>query len=449
MHTTGPIHLLLVGAPNSEFHLAAAMARESGADVALADCATGALQMLRDAGGDIVMIDIEEDIAGFIAQLRSERIAVPVLACGIDASADRAVAAIRAGARDYVPLPPQADLIAAAILSVAQYGTRMVGTDPSLERAMELGLAMAHSNAPVLLVGEPGCGKEILARTVHGASGRRGRFLIVDCAGGSDDILESELFGHEAGAFSGAVARRRGRIEEAVGGTIFLRDVDALSPLLQVRLLTMMQGHATPNGGPDLTATSARVIASTASDLDLLVGKGLFNGNLLARLGLLRIVVPPLRARAGDILPLANYFGERFALANDLPVRAFSDEAAFLLQHHGWPGNVRELEDTVHRAVLLNREDRIAASAIVTADGYGVGAPRVAPTDTLGAPFVASTVEDMERDLILRTLRHCRGNRTSASTILGISVRTMRNKLKTFIEAGIAVSPCTLNGRAP
>ncbi|CAN5543188.1 sigma-54 dependent transcriptional regulator [soil metagenome] len=449
MHATGPIHLLLVGAPNSEFHLAAAMARESGADVALADCAAGALQMLREAGGDIVMIDIEEDVAGFIAQLRSERIAVPVLACGIDASADRAVAAIRAGARDYVPLPPQADLIAAAILSVAQYGTRMVGTDPSLARATELGLAMAHSSAPILLVGEHGCGKEILARTVHGASGRRGRFLIVDCAGGSDDILESELFGHEAGAFSGAVARRRGRIEEAVGGTIFLRDVDSLSAPLQARLLAMMQGHAAPHGGPDLTATSARVIAGTAADLDLLVGKGLFNGNLLARLGLLRIVVPPLRARAGDILPLANYFGERFALANDLPVRTFSDEAVHLLQHHGWPGNVRELEDTVHRAVLLNRDDRIAASAIVTADGYGVGAPRAATADAPGAPFVARTVEDMERDLILRTLRHCRGNRTSASTILGISVRTMRNKLKTFIEAGIAVSPCTLSGRAP
>jgi DNA-binding NtrC family response regulator len=449
MHATGPVHLLLVGAPNSEFHLAAAMARESGADVVLASCASEALQMLRDVGCDIVMIDIEEDVAGFITQLRSERIAVPVLACGIDASADRAVAAIRAGARDYVPLPPQADLIAAAILSVAQYGTRMVGADPALARATALGLAMAHSHAPILLAGEPGCGKEILARSIHGASGRRGRFLVVDCAGGSDDILESELFGHEAGAFAGAVARRRGRIEEAVEGTIFLRDVDSLSPPTQARLLAMMQGHAVPHGAADLTTTSARVIASTAADLDLMVGKSLFNGNLLARLGLLRIVVPPLRSRADDILPLARYFGERFALANDMPVREFSDEAAFLLQHHRWPGNVRELEDTIHRAVLLNREPTISASAIVTADGYGVGADPAPPADPAGTPFVARTVEDMERDLILQTLRHCRGNRTSASTILGISVRTMRNKLKTFIEAGIAVSPCTLSGRAP
>ncbi|MEG3144361.1 sigma 54-interacting transcriptional regulator [Sphingomonas sp. RT2P30] len=449
MHATGPVHLLLVGAPNSEFHLAAAMARESGADVALADCASDALQMLRDMGCDIVMIDIEQDIAGFIRQLRSERIAVPILACGIDASADRAVAAIRAGARDYVPLPPQADLIAAAIMSVAQHGTRMVGADPALARATSLGLAMAHSTAPILLLGEAGSGKEILARTVHGASGRRGRFLVVDCAGGSDEILESELFGHEAGAFAGAVARRRGRIEEAADGTVFLRDVDALSAPIQARLLAMMQGHAAAHGASDVGAAGARIIASSAANLDLLVTSGGFNANLLARLGLLRIVVPPLRARTRDIIPLARYFGERFAVANDLPVRDFSDEAAALLEQHRWPGNVRELEDTVHRAVLLNREDRIAASAIVAADGYGLGAHRVPAAESPAAPFVARTVEDVERDLILRTLSHCRGNRTTASTILGISVRTMRNKLKTFMEAGIAVAPCTLTGRAP
>lgn len=449
MHATGPVHLLLVGAPNSEFHLAAAMARESGADVALADCARDALQALRDRGCDLVMIDIEQDVAGFIGQLRSERIAVPILACGIDASADRAVAAIRAGARDYVPLPPQADLIAAAIMSVAQFGTRMVGADPALARATSLGLAMAHSSAPILLVGEPGSGKEILARTVHGASGRRGRFLVVDCAGGSDEILESELFGHEAGAFTGAVARRRGRIEEAADGTVFLRDVDALPAPIQARLLAMMQGHAAAHGAGDMGPSGARIIASTAADLDFLVANGGFNGNLLTRLGLLRIIVPPLRARAGDILPLARYFGERFALANDLPIRAFSEEAALLLEQHDWPGNVRELEDTVHRAVLLNREDRIAASAIVAADGCGLGAKRAIPAGNAAVPFVARTVEDVERDLILRTLSHCRGNRTTASTILGISVRTMRNKLKTFMEAGIAVSPCSLSGRAP
>lgn len=429
MDSTGPVHLVLVGAPNGAFQLAAAMARDLGAHVVLTESAGDALAILRDIGGDIVMIDVEQDVAGFIAQLRSERIALPVLACGIDASADRAVGAIRAGARDYVPLPPQAELIAAALLSVLQYGTRMVGSDPAFVRATELGLAMAPSNAPLLIMGPPGCGKEIFARTVHGASRRRGRCLVVDCAGVSEDMLTSELFGHAAGAFAGAIAPRRGRIAEADAGTIVVRDVEALSTALQLRLLAVLQEQG-----------SARIVASTSADLDQAVIAGRFNGNLLARIGLVRIVMPPLRARASDIVPLAHYFAERFALANDLPVRAFDAAASSMLLRYDWPGNVRELEDTIHRAVLLNREASIGAAAIVTADGHSL-AGDAAAREGDGGPFVARTVEDVERDLVLHTLRHCRGNRTSASTILGISVRTMRNKLRIFIEAGIPVSP--------
>lgn len=443
MHATGPVHLLLVGAPGTEFRTAAAMARESGAHVTLADNAAMALQILRDAGGDIVMIDIDQDVARFIAQLRSERIAVPVLACGIDAAADRAVAAIRAGARDYVPLPPQADLIAAAILSVSQNVTRIVGDDPALGRAMALGLAMAHSSAPMLIVGESGCGKELFARAMHDASGRRGRFLVIDCANNSAEILESELFGHAAGAFPGALARRRGRIDEAVDGTVFLRDVEALTPAIQARLLTVLQGTHATRPAADPVAIRARIMASTGVDLDGLVTKGLFQGNLLARLGLVRIGLPPLRARVGDIAPMATFFADRFALANDLPPRPFDDAATALLLQHQWPGNVRELEDTVHRAVLLNRDAQISADALVTADGSALGSPTAAAPHADSAAFVGRTVDDMERDLILHTLRHCRGNRTLASTILGISVRTMRNKLKTFIEAGIPVLPAS------
>lgn len=444
MDVTGPIHLLIVGTSNGAFHVAADMARAAGAQVALAKGTQEALVRLRNVGGDIVMIDIDQDIAAFIAQLRSERIAVPVLACGIDASADKAVAAIRAGARDYVPLPPQADMIAAAILSVTQHSTQMIGVDPALMRARALAIAMAHSHAPLLLVGERGSGKEVLARTIHAASARRGRFLIVDCASSSDNILASELFGHEAGAFAGAVARRRGRIEEATGGTIVLRDVDALSIEIQNRLLAHLQDYHMLHGDHGPKAETARIVASTSRDLDALVAGGLFNPNLQARIGLMRIVVPPLRERSGDILNLAHYFIERFARANGLPVRVLDEEAVALLRRHNWPGNVRELEDTIHRAVLLDNNPQIAASAMVTADGLPLGTHHVhAVQEAPPKIFVGRTVEDVERDLILHTLRHCRGNRTSASTILGISVRTMRNKLKTFIEAGIPVAPAS------
>jgi len=211
--------------------------------------------------------------------------------------------------------------------------------------------------------------------------------------------------------------------------------------LIQARLLATLQGQHAHRSVAENAAVRARIIASTGVDLDTLVASGLFQGNLLARLGLVRIALPPLRSRVGDIVPMAEYFAGRFALANDLVPRAFDEAATALLLQHDWPGNVRELEDTIHRAVLLNREARISASAIVTADGFGIGAVPASPPISERAPFVGRTVDDMERDLILHTLRHCRGNRTSASTILGISVRTMRNKLKTFIEAGIPVLP--------
>ncbi len=438
---TGSIHMLLVGAPGSEFRTAAAMARETGANVVMADDAGTALRKLRDTGSDLVMIDVAEDVARFIAQLRAEHIAVPVIACGIDASADRAVAAIRGGARDYVPLPPQADLIAAAILSVARHGARLVGDDPELRRALSLGLAMAPSSAPIIISGELGSGREIFARTVHAASARTGRFLTVDCASTSSDIIDSELFGHGAGDFAGAVAPRRGGLEDARYGTIYLREIGSLALATQARLLTMLQVQQARSAEGGAPMSHARIIAGTSVDLDALVAKGQFLGSLLTRLSLVRVAIPPLRTRGDDIIAIAQYFGARFAAANGLAARPFAPDAIQSLTRHEWPGNVRELESVIHRAVLLAQGERIQGSAIVAADGKPLGASKPTIGRDPAASLVGRTVDDVERDLILHTLEHCGGNRTTASTILGISVRTMRNKLRTFIEAGIAVEP--------
>ncbi len=438
---TSSIHMLLVGMPGSEFRTAAAMAHEAGAEVAMADDAAMALRMLRDTGSDLVMIDVAEDVARFIAQLRAEHIAVPVIACGIDASADRAVAAIRGGARDYVPLPPQADLIAAAILSVAQHDARLVGDDPELRRALALGIAMARSSAPITIAGEPGSGREIFARTVHTASGRTGRFLTVDCANTSSEIIESELFGHSIGDFPGAIAARRGGLEDARDGTIYLREIGSLAVATQARLLTVLQAQQTRTTGGLAATSHPRIITSTSADLDALVIRGTFLASLLARLSVVRVAIPSLSARAGDIMALAQYFGARFAAANGIATRPFADDALQLLRRHDWPGNVRELESVIHRAVLLAQGDRIEGSAIVAADGTPLAAPKPLVNRDNAASFVGRTVDDVERDLILHTLEYCGGNRTSASTILGISVRTMRNKLRTFIEAGIPVQP--------
>jgi DNA-binding NtrC family response regulator len=444
---TNTIGLLLVGAAGSEFRLAAVMAADAGAEVVAVDTIAAAMMVMRSGGADLAMIDVEADVANFITTLRRERMALPVYACGVDAPAWQAVAAIRAGARDYLPLPPDRELIAAAIVSVGRNNAALVGEDPALGRAVTLGLALAPARTPFMITGEPGSGRELLARTIHAASGRPGRFVCIDCLGTAADMIDSELFGHAAGTFPGAVADRRGRFEAAQDGTLFIDEVTFLPAGTQSRLAQFLvdQARQGRSGG----RRPARVIASTAGDIEARVGDGQFRAALLAQLGLVRLAVPPLRDRGGDVARLARHFGNRFAIENDLPVRPFADDAMALLCGHDWPGNVAELEDVVHRAVLISTDKRIAASAIMLADGGKLGRrgkESGAPRAAIAAPgrvdgLVGSTVVDVERALILETLKACSGNRTSASTILGISVRTMRNKLKTFIEAGLPVFP--------
>jgi len=442
----GPIRMLLIGAPGSEFRRAAELAQGAGAEVTMADAPAPALETLREQGADLVMIDVLEDAVGFLGDLRRERFVVPVLACGISAPAERAVAAIRAGARDYVPLPPQRELIAAAIASVVERQAQVrIGGHPVLERAMALGAAVAPSASPVLVTGGKGSGKEMMAREIHQLSGRADPIVSVECAGVAADVLESELFGHEAGAFPGAAARRVGRLESARSGTIFLREVGALSPATQARLLAaLIEKRFRRVGGNEDVAFGARLIASTSMDLELAVEAGSFREDLLVRLSLARIEVPPLTEHGDDIAALAEHFVEQFAEADGLPARPLSPAAMAVLRAYGWPGNIRELKECIHRAALLARGNRIEAEDLTRADGSPLEAIVSLPAaegriEVDG--LIGRTVEEVERELILGTLERCQGNRTSASNILGISVRTMRNKLRTFIEGGIAVPP--------
>ncbi|MBC9032562.1 sigma-54-dependent Fis family transcriptional regulator [Sphingomonas sp. JC676] len=440
----GRIRMLLVGIPGSEFRHAAELARSAGAEVTMADTPADALECLREGEHDLVMIDVLTDVVGFMKSLRAERFTIPVLACGIDASAERAVAAIRAGARDYVPLPPQRELIAAAIASVVERkAPGRIGEHSALARALALAVAVAPSSAPVLVTGEKGSGKESMARAVHEASGRADPMIVVECAGVGADVLESELFGHEAGAFPGAIARRIGRLEKAGHGTLLLREVAALSPTLQARLLDVLQKQRfTRVGGTEPIAFHARMLASTSFDLEACVTSGSFRADLLVRLGLVRIEVPTLRARGDDVIELAQHFATRLAETDAIAPKPFTEEALSLLRRYGWPGNIRELEESVHRAVLLARGPRIEAGDIIHADGTPLIELEANEPDRFHIEsLIGRTVEEVERELILQTLERCQGNRTSASHILGISVRTMRNKLRTFIEAGITVSP--------
>ncbi len=291
----------------------------------------------------------------------------------------------------------------------------------------------------MLITGESGTGKEVLARHLHAASRRaRGRFVAVNCAAIPETLLETELFGHEKGAFTGAVARRIGRFEEAHGGTLLLDEISEMDVRLQAKLLRAIQEREIDRiGGTKPVKVDVRLIATSNRNLGEAVAAGRFRQDLYFRLNVVALRIPPLRERPADIGLLADHFAARFAKENGLPARPVSAEARRLLLAHAWPGNVRELENIMHRAVLLAGGDEIGADAVdLPAAGGGARAP--APAG--GAAPVGATLAEVERELILSTLSHCFGNRTHAATILGISIRTMRNKLRQYSDEGYPIA---------
>jgi DNA-binding NtrC family response regulator len=263
--------------------------------------------------------------------------------------------------------------------------------------------------------------------------------------------MESELFGHEKGAFSGAVAARKGKFEQAEGGTLLLDEIGEMDPRLQAKLLRAIQEREVDRlGGTAPVRINCRILAATNRDLAAEVRAGRFREDLWFRLNVITLRIPALRERPGDILLLAEHFASRFAKANGLPRRALNAEARAKLAQHVWPGNVRELENTLHRAVLLAGGEAIGAEAIELPVVPGTAAaPAVAEAATLPVPstppakpvaqLVGRKMEEVERDLILETLTHCLGNRTRAAEILGISIRTLRNKLHEYRAQGVQV----------
>jgi two-component system, response regulator FlrC len=444
------MRLLIVGSLKGALITAAKIAVARGVSVAHADSAEQALAVLRTKGADLAMIDVAMPIRQIVDALESERIRTPVVACGAGTDARAAVAAIQAGAREYVPLPPDPELIAAVLEAVANDSQQFVWRDPAMERVVKLAEQVARSEAPVLITGESGTGKEVMARFLHQKSNRKDRpFIAVNCAAIPDNLLESELFGHEKGAFTGAVARRIGKFEEANGGTLLLDEISEMDVRLQAKLLRAIQERVIDRvGGGQPVKVDIRIIATSNRVLAEEVRKGTFREDLLYRLNVVHLKMPALRERPQDVLVLADHFAKKYAEVNGLPVRPITAEARRMLTECAWAGNVRELENTVHRATLLASGVEIGADALRTPDGEALGsrpagdiaARAVQTAEAVTRSMVGRTVADVERDLILDTLDHCLGNRTHAAKILGISIRTLRNKLHEYTSAGIAVA---------
>jgi len=319
-----------------------------------------------------------------------------------------------------------------------------------MQQMLKLAEQVAPSEASILITGESGVGKEVMARYLHKKSRRADKpFISVNCAAIPENLLESELFGHEKGAFTGALARRIGKFEEANGGTLLLDEISEMDARLQAKLLRAIQEREIDRvGGAKPVKVDIRILATSNRDLAQAVKEHAFREDLLYRLNVVNLKLPPLRERPGDIIALAEHFVKKYATANGVPARPLSGEARRRLVSHRWPGNVRELENAMHRAVLLAVGPEIEESAIRLPDGQPLAAAdphaRAAQAASFAAEtatraFVGQTVAEVEQQLILDTLEHCLGNRTHAANILGISIRTLRNKLKEYAEAGVRV----------
>jgi len=369
------------------------------------------------------------------------------------ATVETAVAALKEGAVDYVMKPFTPDALELAVARVLQREQlarenrylraevterydfdRMVGESPAISCVYENIRRVADSRATVLIRGESGTGKELVARALHYKSSRRDMpFIKVNCAALSAGLLESELFGHEKGAFTGALERKIGRFELADNGTLLLDEVSEISPELQPKLLRALQEREFERvGGNRAIQVDTRIICTTNRDLERAMAEGRFREDLFFRLNVVPIYLPPLRERRDDIPSLMEFFLKRFASENARPARGFSPEATRLFMEYDWPGNVRELQNAVERAVVLSIESILGPELFA----LGAGAPLAKSDGNAVSVRIGTTVGEMERILILRTLERCAQNRTRAAEVLGISVRTLRNKLKEYGQNG-------------
>jgi two-component system, response regulator FlrC len=446
------MRLLIVGSLNGQLTTATKLAMDKGASVTHAVDIDQALNVLRSGrGADLLMVDVALDIRDLVLRLEAERIAAPIVACGVSNDARAAVAAIHAGAKEYIPLPPDPELIAAVLAAVSDDSRELVYRDETMAHVVKLAQQIAPSDASVLITGESGTGKEVLARYVHLRSNRsRGAFISVNCAAIPENLLESELFGHEKGAFTGAIARRIGKFEEATGGTLLLDEISEMDARLQAKLLRAIQERVIDRvGGTRPVPIDIRIIATSNRNLVDAVREGVFREDLLFRLNVVNLKIPPLRERPADVVELAQHFIRKYSAANGIPARPLSAEARRTLVLNRWRGNVRELENTIHRSVLLATGDEIGADGILSPDGARLDqakTPSAVMHATMAAEavtraLVGRTVADVERDLIIETLKHCLGNRTHAANILGISIRTLRNKLNEYADDGIPIPP--------
>ena len=419
--------------------------------VAAADGREG-LRRLADEPFDVVLTDLRMDGLDGLEVLREVRQAAPlaqVVLITAHGTVEDAVSAMKDGAYDFLVKPVERPQLIATVqracerraLEVENRALRarvgeeegcppIIGSSPKIGAIRSLVLKVAASDATVLIEGETGTGKEVVARTVHAHSRRRNEpFVVVNCAALPQTLMEAELFGHEKGAYTSADAQRKGRFEVANGGTIFLDEVGEMEPAAQAKLLRVLQrGEFERLGGTETLRTDVRTIAASNRDLRAAVEERSFREDLFYRLSVIRIVVPPLRERRSDVPFLAHHFLEIFSRKNGKEGLRFAPDALELLGQYPWPGNVRELENAVEAAVVLAQGDVVGADDLPASLSAAVASS--AREDAAGVFLpVGTSMAEVERRVLERTLEHFGGDKEAAAGALGISSRTIYRRL--------------------
>ena len=430
----------------------AELLRDEGYAVDTAADGFKALPKLEELQPDVVVTDLKMpgltglELMDKIRERDPECVVIVMTAFG---AVDSAVQAMRQGAADYLTKPVNLEELSIVLkrelerkrlraeagqlrerLSERHRIDKIIGASPAMQQVFDAVLQVAPSRASVLIAGESGTGKELIAAAIHEHSPRAKKpFIKLHCAALAESLLESELFGHERGSFTGAVGRREGRFEQADGGTLFLDEIGEISPAIQVKLLRFLQEHEFERvGGNQTIKVDVRVITATNRNLLQRVKDGQFREDLYYRLNVVNIEMPPLRARPSDIPLLASHFLAKFARENEKQRDGFTDEALAQLANYEWPGNVRELENAIERAVVVSKKPRIGVEDFATAIASAQKRPD-------GMPAVpGAKMDDLERYAILKTLEHTGGSTSRAAEILGISPRTIQYRLQQYSD---------------
>ena len=431
--------------------------RSWGYEVQTADDGTGAVERVKSGPVDLILMDVRmAEMNGLEAlrQIKAYNPAIPVIIMTAYSSVESAVEALKTGAYDYLIKPLDFEVLKLTLERArehaglkaenqqlkAQLGVdfdapNIIGASPAMKALIDMLAMIAPSEATVLISGGSGTGKELIARAIHYNSPRKAKpLVVVNCAAISETLLESELYGHEKGAFTGADKRREGRFMHAQGGTIFLDEIGETSPAMQAKLLRVIQEREIQRvGSEEVLAVDVRILAATNRDLEAEVREGRFREDLFYRLNVVNLRIPPLRERPEDIPLLAQHFLQAFARKNRKTVKGFLPLAMDMLVKYNWPGNVRELENAIERAVILMTGEHITEAQLPLSIVQGY--PQEPEPDLVaGRPLADGqhSLEEVEKQAIMATLEATGGNKSETARRLGITRKTLHNKLKNY-----------------